>query len=213
MKNIVTRLIMYFCGLFILALGVAASVKADFGVSPVSSIPYTAQRIWGIDMGVATVIYYTVLLGIEALVLRRDFKVIYLMQFFVGLIYGYFTSFTNGVMATVPLPEDLWFRIIEFAASIMLISLGLFFYVPANIMQQPPEGLQQAIAKKAKTDFPKVKICYDVTAVVISITACFIAFGSLVTVSIGTVVTALSVGPVLRFMNRRFGKYRDGLLK
>ena len=74
-------------------------------------------------MGVATVIYYTVLLGIEALVLRRDFKLIYLLQFFVGLVYGYFTSFTNGVMANVPLPEELWFRIIEFAASIMLISL------------------------------------------------------------------------------------------
>ena len=52
------RLLYYFGGFFAMTIGIALSVKSNLGVSPVSSIPYTMTCVWGIEMGVATVIFY-----------------------------------------------------------------------------------------------------------------------------------------------------------
>ncbi len=212
MKNLFKRLIMYFGGLFILALGVAVSVKSNFGVSPVSSIPYTVTCVWGFDMGIATVVYYTVLVILELLILRKDFKPIYFLQIFAGLIYGSFTTLTNNCMALIPIPDNMVFRIIELIVSIGLISTALFLYVPANIIQNPPEGAIQAIAKKTKNDFPKIKIFYDITAVLISLITCLIFTGKIESVGIGTIADALLVGTVLKFMTKLWGAKRDAFL-
>lgn len=48
-ENYITRLPVYFIGLFIMTLGISMSVKSDFGVSPVSSIPYTITCITGME--------------------------------------------------------------------------------------------------------------------------------------------------------------------
>ena len=57
MKHLKVRIPMYFIGLFIMTIGIALSVKSNLGVSPVSSIPYTITRVWGIEMGKATILF------------------------------------------------------------------------------------------------------------------------------------------------------------
>lgn len=47
-RSFPNRLICYFVGLFIMTAGIAISVKSNLGVSPVSSIPYTVTRCWGL---------------------------------------------------------------------------------------------------------------------------------------------------------------------
>ena len=54
-RSFPNRLICYFVGLFIMTAGIAISVKSNLGVSPVSSIPYTMTRCWGLEMGKATI--------------------------------------------------------------------------------------------------------------------------------------------------------------
>ena len=71
---------MYFIGLFIMTIGIALSVKSNLGVSPVSSIPYTMTCIWGIEMGKATIIFHIVLVFIQFLLLRKNFKLITLLH-------------------------------------------------------------------------------------------------------------------------------------
>lgn len=59
MKHLKVRIPMYFIGLFIMTIGIALSVKSNLGVSPVSSIPYTITCVWGIEMGKATILFFT----------------------------------------------------------------------------------------------------------------------------------------------------------
>ena len=68
------RIPMYFIGLFIMTTGVALSVKSNLGVSPVSSIPYTITCVWGIEMGKATILFHIVLVILQILLLRKNFK-------------------------------------------------------------------------------------------------------------------------------------------
>ena len=86
-----TRLINYFVGLFIMTVGIAFSIKSNLGVSPVSTIPYTMTVVWGIEIGMATIIFHCSLVVLQILLLRKSFQYKQLLQVPVGIVFGYFT--------------------------------------------------------------------------------------------------------------------------
>lgn len=211
MKNLKIRFPMYLLGLFIVTLGVAVSVKANLGVAPVSSIPYTMTCIWGIEMGKATIIFYIFLVLLQALILRKNVKISTFLQLAIGIVFGYFTTFSNWCMSFLDTPENIVVRLLMILVSVFLIALGLFFYIPANILPIPPDGTSQNISNITGIPFPKVKVMFDVTLVVISLIICLIKIKSLGSVGIGTVISALLVGTTLGYITKFFGKWRDSL--
>ena len=95
--------------------------------------------------------------------------------------------------------------------SVVLIAVGIFFYLPANIMPLAGEGAMQAVSTITGIAFPKVKIGFDCSMVVISLGACLIAIHSVGSVGIGTVMAAVLVGFVLGLVTKAFGTWRDHL--
>lgn len=212
LKNLKVRLPMYFIGLFIMTIGIAVSVKSNLGVSPVSSIPYTMTCIWGIEMGKATIIFHIVLVFIQFLLLRKNFKLISLLQIPVGVIFGYFTTFCNYLVSFFPTPENIVVRILMMLASTVIIAIGIFLYLPADVIPLAGEGVMSAVSQVTKIEFSKVKIAFDITMVIVSAVACLIMIKSLGSVGAGTIIAAFLVGFILGIINRLFGKYRDRLL-
>lgn len=208
-SNIVVRCIIYFFGLLIMTLGVAVSVKSDLGVSPVSSIPYTMTCVWGIEMGKATIVFHAALVLVQVILLRRKFQLKNLLQIPVGVLFGYMTTFSNHLMTFLPDPGNICIRLGMVVISTVLVAIGLFFYVPADIIPLAGEGVMLAISKVADKAFSTVKIAFDVTMVVISLITCLILIHSLGSVGIGTVIAAVMVGMVLKLITKLFGEARD----
>lgn len=211
-NNLKVRIPMYFVGLFLMTIGIAISVKSNLGVSPVSSIPYTMTCVWGIEMGKATILFHAILVLIQIILLRRNFKPINLLQIAVGVVFGYFTTFCNYLVSFLPTPENILIRIIMMLISTFFIALGIFFYLPPNLMPLAGEGAMQAVSQITRMEFSKVKIRFDCTMVLISIITCLIAIHSPGSVGIGTVIAAVLVGTVLGIVTRLFGQQRDRLL-
>jgi len=203
------RLIMYFLGLFTMTIGVALSVKSNLGVSPVSSIPYTMTCIWGIEMGKATIIFHCFLVLLQMILLRRNFKPINLLQVLVGIIFGYFTTFCNWGVSFLPTPENLVIRLLMMLISTVIIAFGIFMYLPPNIMPLAGEGAMKAVSDVTGIAFPKVKVGFDITMVVISLISCLIFIKGLGSVGIGTIVAAFLVGSILNVIENVLGNYRD----
>lgn len=208
-SNIVVRCIIYFFGLLIMTLGVAVSVKSDLGVSPVSSIPYTMTCVWGIEMGKATIVFHAALVLVQVILLRRKFQLKNLLQIPVGVLFGYMTTFSNHLMTFLPDPGNIYIRLGMVVISTVLVAIGLFFYVPADIIPLAGEGVMLAISKVSDKAFSTVKIAFDVTMVVISLITCLILIHSLGSVGIGTVIAAVMVGMVLKLITKLFGEARD----
>ena len=208
-SNIVVRCIIYFFGLLIMTLGVAVSVKSDLGVSPVSSIPYTMTCVWGIEMGKATIVFHAALVLVQVILLRRKFQLKNLLQIPVGVLFGYMTTFSNHLMTFLPDPGNIYIRLGMVVISTVLVAIGLFFYVPADIIPLAGEGVMLAVSKVADKAFSTVKIAFDVTMVVISLITCLILIHSLGSVGIGTVIAAVMVGMVLKLITKLFGEARD----
>lgn len=212
MKNMKVRIPMYFVGLFIMTIGIALSVKSNLGVSPVSSIPYTMTCVWGIEMGKATIIFHAVLVLIQILILRKRFKPINLLQVVVGIVFGYFTTFCNYLASFLPSTDNIAMRIVLMLVSTVFIAVGIFFYLPANLIPLAGEGVMQAVSDVTKIEFSKVKIGFDCSMVIISVITCLICIHSLGSVGVGTVIAAFLVGFNLGRVNKAFGAKRDKLL-
>ena len=212
MKNMKVRIPMYFVGLFIMTIGIALSVKSNLGVSPVSSIPYTMTCVWGIEMGKATIIFHAVLVVIQILILRRNFKWINLLQVVVGIVFGYFTTFCNYLATFIPASDNIVLRLVLMLISTVFIAAGIFFYLPADLIPLAGEGVMQAVSEVTHIEFSKVKIGFDCSMVLISVVTCLICIHSLGSVGIGTVIAAFLVGINLGAINRALGAKRDELL-
>ena len=212
-ENYRTRLFCYIFGLFLMTLGVSMSVKSDLGVSPVSSIPYSITCITGLEMGKATILFHVFLVILQILILRNAFQIKNLLQVLAGIIFGYFTTFSNYLFSFLPTPESWSVRLLLMLGSTVLIAVGIFFYLPADIIPLAGEGAMQAISDKAHLPFSRVKVGFDVSMVVISLISCLIALRELGSVGIGTVVAAILVGSELGEITKLFGEKRDLLLQ
>ena len=212
LKNLKVRLPMYFIGLFIMTIGISVSVKSNLGVSPVSSIPYTMTCVWGIEMGKATIIFHIFLVLIQLLILRKNFKPISLLQIPVGIVFGYFTTFCNYLVGFFPTPDNLVVRVLMVLLSACIVAIGIFLYLPADVIPLAGEGVMSAVSQVTKIEFSKIKMAFDITMVLISGASCLIFIHNLGSVGVGTVIAAFLVGFILGIINKKFGKYRDKLL-
>lgn len=204
------RLLRYFVGLFIMTIGIALSVKSDLGVSPVSSIPYTMTVVWGIEMGLATFLFHIVLVLIQILLLRKRFKPKNLIQLAVGIVFGLFTTLCNYlVVDLIPGTDNMFIRILMLAVSIIVVAIGLYLYVPADIMPLAGEGTMLAVSEVTHFKFSNVKIGFDVIVSAVSLCTCLAAIGSMGSVGAGTVVSAVLTGMVLGLITKLFEHKSD----
>ena len=195
------RIFNYIFGLYMITLGVAFSIKSNLGSAPVSSIPYAMNLIWMIEIGVATFIFHAVLVLIELILLKNDFKKKHFLQVFVGVLFAAFTSLSVALLGFIPAADSFAIALVMSLLSVFFIALGIFFYVPANIIPLSVEGVTQAIAIVTKRPFHTIKICFDVSVVATALILSYAFLGQFGSVGIGTVIGALFIGTTVKYIH------------
>ena len=217
MKKIICKILFYIVGLFIVTLGIATCIKSGLGVSPVTSVPRTVNLVTNMSTGVATILFYCLLVVLQIVLLRKNFKLKNLLQIPVAILFGYFTDFSIWLLSATNIVQGIFWQFAVCIVGILLVAVGMFFYVPTDIVPLPPDGTIKTVAELAKMKFPNVKIIYDVTSVSISLIVCIFFLKPFdfanMSVGIGTVLAAVFVGLILGFLNKWFGKKRDLFIK
>ena len=88
------------------------------------------------------------------------------------------------------------------AISILLIALGLFFYVPANIIPLSVEGVTQAIAIVSNRPFSTIKVYFDICVVSTALILSWVFLGEFGSVGLGTIIEALLIGTTVRYIHK-----------
>ncbi|WP_294136077.1 YitT family protein [uncultured Clostridium sp.] len=190
MKN-ANRIAIYICGIFLLALGGVLAIKSNLGASPVSSLPLSISKVTSISLGTAAAILFIIYVGIQILILRRDFKIVQLLQ-----IMNFFNAIININV------DSFYIRIVICILSFFITAFGVTFTITANIVPVAPDGLAQVISKKAKIEFGKAKIYFDCVVVALSVGILLINNKGLDGLGIGTVLSALLVGRIVAYINK-----------
>ena len=191
---ILKRYLLLLLGLSIMAFGVAFSIKASLGTSPISSVPYVVSLFAPLTVGTATII-------MQILILRRDYHPIQLMQLPVAFFFGYLTDF--GVWAVQGISYDTyWQQWIICIIGIFLVAAGVSLEVKAGVVVLAGEGVVLAICKVLPVKFGYMKVGFDVTLVVVACLLSVVFTGQLQGVREGTVAAAIFVGLIAK----RIGK-------
>ena len=197
------RLLFYFGGQLLVAFGIAFAIKGNLGISPISSPSFAAYNVLlyhginTISYGTCVTISYLVYMLVQFIILRKEYKIINLLQIVVSTVFGWFVDFAVAVVGPT-FDMNYFFRLGFLALSILFIAVGISFYVGAKIMPMPGDGLSLVVSQKViKRPFHQVKIIVDCILVATAILISLIGTGHVIGVREGTVLTALLAGRVI----------------
>jgi uncharacterized membrane protein YczE len=206
-ERLAQRLILYLCGLFILAFGVVFSINAGLGVSPVATTPYITSLIFNSPVGMWTTVLMCFFVLTQILILRRKFKLISLMQIPVSFIFGYFVDSGRWILEDLIMQgfilENYFARLGMLAASIFFISSGIILLMDAKFVNMPPEEFCAVIADKLPNGkFHIIKMIMDSALVVVGIGLSLVFLGEILGIREGTIISAVAIGKVIPFLRK-----------
>lgn len=212
--NYCKRTTIYLLGLFIIAIGINVSKMAKLGISPVSSVPRALEVALGFTLGQMILLVYCLLVLAQLIVLRKKFKPKNILGVAVGIVFGWMVDLVGidpnaigHLMYGFPIPEAYWLKLTYLAASILIIGIGVFTYLKAELIPMPAEGLALAISENSKLKFGDCKTIVDVSLITIAVIVQCIALGGIesfigetVVVREGTIISAICVGQVVKLI-------------
>lgn len=202
MSRQIERLVWFSAGILINSFGIVLITKGALGTSQISSIPYVLSlQLPSISFGMFSFIMNMVYIVLQALLLRRQFKPIQLLQIVVNVV---FSASIDVFMAMLSFyaPQQLFTRVLSAVAGCIVLAFGISVEVAPDLIMVPGEGIVAAISKVSGRRFGSVKVVFDVTLILIAALLSWLFFGNIVGVGVGTLLSAVSVGQFVNLINR-----------
>lgn len=199
------RILVYVVGMFILALGLTLNTKANLGVSPIISVPYSISQITGLNFGDLTFVVYAIFVVVQIIIhirLKNHKRIASdILQLPLSLI---FTRLLNIFIVYIPTSQNLEIRFIILTFAIICTGIGAAMSLSMQIVPNPGDGIVQALAERFDKSVGITKNLFD--CINLSITLCISLFiaHQIVGVGIGTVIAVVGVGRVIALFHHIF---------
>lgn len=201
-SEIIKRYFIFIIGLFINSFGVSFITKASLGKSPISSIPYTLSLGFKPTLGMFTLYMSILLIAIQIILLRKKFPKQYFLQIPVSLVFSWFIDFTMNLLHFMAFNT----YISKFASLIIgciILGIGVYLEMVADVVMLPGESFVNVVSTTLNKDFGKTKVVFDTSMTIVAVIIGFIIFHKLEGVREGTIIAALLVGFIARFLKRK----------
>lgn len=199
------RYSMFFGGILFNALGVAFITRSMLGTGPTSCIPYVLSLLEinkFLTFGTFTFLFNTLLLLLQVILLRKNFKPIQLLQIAVNLLFSVLVDvamfFTRGLVL-----DHYILALLYTVVGCILRAFGVSCSVVADVVMLSTEAFVKAVAEVSKKEFSICKLVSDMTMTAISAVLSFVLFEKINGVREGTLITVLLVGPISKFFTNR----------
>ncbi|HJJ39476.1 MAG TPA: DUF6198 family protein [Methanocorpusculum sp.] len=206
--SIPSRIFLFIFGLYIMGLGVALSVTADLGTSPISSLPFVLSVVTPLSMGLITFIMNMVFVLIQILILKKDFKKWYLLQIPGLFLFSAFIDLNNYLLSGAVM-DAYWQQFMIMLLSCAVLAFGIFLLIKAYFIMMRGDFLVRIISKVTKKNFGHVKVCFDFIIVAAAAIVSFASLQCIVGIREGSLAAAVLVGLMVNFFGKLFT--RQGL--
>lgn len=205
-KKFALRYLFFTLGLLINSFGIAFITKSSLGTSQISSLPYVLSLRFPLSFGGFTFLMNTVFILIQIAIQRRNFPPVQLLQIAANVLFSGFIDVSMAALSWLH-PAGWLARGGCMLLGCAILACGISIEIAPDVITVPGEGLVRVLAQATGKDFGRVKLVFDVSLIVIASALSLLFFGRLQGVGIGTVVSALIVGPLVSL----FGRVLPGL--
>lgn len=194
LKETIKRYAVNTVGIFIMTFAIRLTVSSGLGTTPLSTIPNVfSLRFPQISFGMFTFAWNMVMLAAQIIVLRKNFKLIQLMQIPLTFVFSAFLDINERLLAWFK-PDDLTAKMIAVAAGCVLMGVSVEMTVSADVVMNTGEAVVKAFCDTFGWKFGFAKIGFDVLYVFSGLVLSLIMFGCINGVGIGTVILAVTTG-------------------
>ena len=198
------KILMSICGVMIGAVSVGFFILAALGVDPFQTFMCGINQMIPISFGTLYVIVNAVLL-LFALIFDRHY--IGIATFINLFLLGYVVEFTHQTLLTIFPDASLAIRITSLVFGFVALCFGSSIYMTADLGVSTYDAVALIMANKWMLGiFKYIRIATDAVCVVLGITLFMLGGGKISAipafVSVGTILAASSMGPLIDFFNR-----------
>lgn len=165
-------------GMFLVAVGIALSVVANLGIGALNTPCYAlAAGIPGFTIGMGNFLVYTMLILIQFLILKKNFKPEHLLQLVANALLSLMIDGSMWILAFLGVaPEGFIPRLVLVAFSAIITAFGVSLEVASKAWMLPAEMTVSAITSRFGGKFGTNKVIMDCgmlgLGVVLSIILC-----------------------------------------
>ncbi|WP_460063366.1 membrane protein YczE [Streptomyces sp. YKOK-I1] len=195
---LVRRLLQLYVGLALYGASAALLVEAGLGLEPWGVLHQGLAELTGLTIGVVSIVVGAVVLLLWIPLRQRPGLGTVSNVFVVGLAM-------DGTLALVPEVHGLAVRVPLLVAGVLLNGVATGLYITADFGPGPRDGLMTGLHRRTGRSIRLMRTAIEVAVVVTGFT-----LGG--TVGAGTLLYALSIGPLAQFFLRAFAvaKASDG---
>ena len=206
--NMVKRIVLSFISIIIMGFGIALFSVSGFGVDPFTSMNMNIASTLGIGFGTYQLIVNAVILLYVVIVAHRGLVGIGTAFNMVGC--GYTCElFQRLIEPMVKENYTMAVRVPLLIAGIITLCFACSLFFTANVGVGPYDALGFMLSRSTKFDHKWARIFTDITVILIGliISGGFSAlldgdFSKIHNIGIGTVITALCMGPLINLFNK-----------
>jgi uncharacterized membrane protein YczE len=180
------RLVQLYVGLWLYGVSLALMVRGHIGLAPWDVLHSGAIRHIPITLGQAVVLFSFVVLVLW-IPLREKPGLGTISN---ALVVGVAADVTLGMFAA---PDNMVVRVVLMASGILLCAVATALYIGAQLGRGPRDGLMTGLARRTGLSIRLVRTALEVSVVVIGL-----LLGG--TLGLGTVVFALTIGPITQWL-------------
>lgn len=182
MQSILLRLCKLIFGLFLYALGIMLTIKANIGYGPWEVFHVGLGKVAGMSIGTASIAVGLVIILVTLLMGEKIGVGTVLNMVLIG-------SFLDALLLidAVPVVDSTILGIIVLIVGLYLISFGSYFYIGSGFGAGPRDGLMVALARKTGLPIGVIRSAIELTATILGW-----ALGGMV--GIGTVLSGFAIG-------------------
>lgn len=196
------RFILYIVGLNLLAIAVVLNIRYNLGVAAFSSVMYSISEIYNISLGMASIICYLIFVLMQC-ILSKKVTITFLLEIPLSFSFGLLTDLYDFL---IPDMGFLFFiRLILFIMTMFVTSMGVFLCLKTNLVLTPTDGIVQTISEVFHFQFSSVKNAFDISLVLCSLLLCLVNHTKFYGIGIGTVLSALCLGRIIRIFEKFLG--------
>lgn len=184
--------------LFIVSLGASISLKAAIGVGAWDAMGQSVSYLTGVKVGTIGMVFNSLCVLGQILILRKQFKWIQLLQLPVNILLGTLINFfLYEVLGPITI-ESYVINLLLLMGALVLTSLVVSAVMVLNVVTFALEGFCMAIAQATKIEFPKIRQAMDILSVLI-VLVLTVGFSLPLSLREGTILGMLLFAPMMGF--------------
>ncbi len=205
------RYALFTLGIFTISLGIAIFIHTNLGTPPFSSTPYVFSANTPLTIGTCMFALFMTCLLIQLILLGKggiiENKFNLMAQVPISFLFGLFADISMWMLEDFS-PEGYVARFISLLVGCFVLALGISLEVVADVFMTSSEYTIKVISNITKKEFGTIKLYFDIVLVTLAVISSLLFTQTIIGVREGTVVAALIVGPIIRFLLPRLGFVR-----